>query len=204
MIYQISSGLNSPEECELAVCKLFYNVISKIDKNAYIISISRDKHRITKKQYAKSIIFDSNIDFSDMIGTIQWIYNSDRAGVKRKNWFINFSIIPEVELIDDIIEKDVSFKTTHSSGPGGQNVNKVESAVYATHNPTGITVYSDSERDQYKNKQNCLKKLTAIIKQLNMDAKANQKNEAWQNHNNLIRGNPTKIYEGKDFKEKEK
>ena len=201
MLWQISSGLNSPEECEFAVMGLYNNVIKKKDKNCIDILIKKNKHRAASNEYAKSIIFDSDVDFSNMIGTIKCINKSTKPGIKRKNWFIQFSKIPEVEIIDEAIEKDITFKTTHSSGSGGQNVNKVESAVYATHNPTGITVFSSSERDQYINKRNCIKKIAAIIEQLNMENKADQKNKAWQEHNSLVRGNEVKTYEGRNFKE---
>lgn len=199
-MYQISSGLNSPEECERAVVLLFEHIKKNIDENCELIYRKNDKHKNDK--YAKSIIFDSDKDLSDMIGTIQWIADSNRPGVKRKNWFIDFSKVPEIEIIDKALEKDITFKTTHSSGPGGQNVNKVESAVYATHIPTGITVFSSKERDQLKNKRECINKIASIIQTMNMDNKANQKNDMWQAHNNLIRGNPVKIFISYNFKEK--
>lgn len=200
MIYQISSGLNSPEECEMAVAGFFNNIIKKKDNDPRVLIIYRDKHRVYNQNYAKSIMFDSDYNFDDLLGTIQWIYTTKRT--KRKNWFIDFSKIPEVEIIDDSVQEQIIFKTTHSSGPGGQNINKVESAVYATHINTGITVFSNSERDQYANKKNCIKKIAAIIKQLNIDNQANQKNKAWKEHNTLVRGNAIKVYEGKSFKEK--
>lgn len=53
-----------------------------------------------------------------------------------------------------------------SSGPGGQNVNKRETAVRITHIPTGLAVSSQTERDQLKNKENCLTILQARLAEM--------------------------------------
>ena len=87
-----------------------------------------------------------------------WICKSPiRKGHKRKNWYVDVSIIPEVEEI--CTKNEVRIETYHSSGKGGQNVNKVETGVRVTHIPTGIVITSTAERSQYLNKQDALKKL---------------------------------------------
>ncbi|MBS3733414.1 MAG: peptide chain release factor 1 [Phycisphaerae bacterium] len=64
------------------------------------------------------------------------------------------AVLPEPESVDIDIDwdKDVEEHTSHSSGPGGQNVNKVESAVKLEHLPTGITVSMQDEKSQHKNR----------------------------------------------------
>lgn len=62
-----------------------------------------------------------------------------------------------------IDERDLTWTTCRSSGPGGQNVNKVESAVQVTHKPTGLQVRCESERSQLQNKATALATLRAKL-----------------------------------------
>lgn len=72
--------------------------------------------------------------------------------------------LPESD--EDLLDEcDVS--TFRSSGPGGQNVNKTESAVRMVHLPSGVVVQSQSDRSQLMNKQICLKRLREKVEALN-------------------------------------
>jgi protein subunit release factor B len=68
---------------------------------------------------------------------------------------------------DDRLLAECEVETFRSSGKGGQNVNKVETAVRLRHLPTGITVTSRVDRSQYGNKLRCLAKLRRRLEQLN-------------------------------------
>ena len=68
---------------------------------------------------------------------------------------------------DEELLCECTVDTFRSSGPGGQHVNKTETAVRLTHMPSGIAVTSREERSQYRNKCLCLEKLRWRIEQLN-------------------------------------
>jgi protein subunit release factor B len=68
---------------------------------------------------------------------------------------------------DEDLLRECEVETFRSSGPGGQHVNKTESAVRLRHLPSGVTVTSQEERSQYRNKAICLQKLRRKIEQLN-------------------------------------
>jgi ribosome-associated protein len=68
---------------------------------------------------------------------------------------------------DEELLRQCEVETFRSSGPGGQHVNKTESAVRLRHRPSGVVVTSQQERSQHRNKAICLGKLRKKIEQLN-------------------------------------
>jgi protein subunit release factor B len=68
---------------------------------------------------------------------------------------------------DEDLLRECEVETFRSSGPGGQHVNKTESAVRLRHLPSGVVVTSQQERSQHRNKSLCLKKLRKRIEKLN-------------------------------------
>ena len=193
---QISSGMG-PVECRVAVGGIF----GKIQKEFPDIEIVTATNGEVSGSFS-SIIFTSDQDLSELEGTMEWICKSKyRPGHKRKNWFVDVSVIQEAMEINLKISADsIRVEKFHSGGPGGQNVNKVESGVRVIHIPTGITVSSTRERSQFANKQDALKKLSAVLTQINTDNKYKQKNDAWSKHAQIVRGNPVRVYEGDDFR----
>jgi peptide chain release factor 2 len=73
-------------------------------------------------------------------------------------------ILPES---DEDLLPECEVETFRSSGPGGQHVNKTESAVRLRHVPSGVVVTSQQERSQHRNKVLCLQKLRAKVARLN-------------------------------------
>lgn len=192
MIIQISAG-QGPLECQLAVGKLV-DVLKKEYGDLEILSVTKGY----EKGCYDSIRLETGHDLSNLEGTILWICKSPfRKEHKRKNWYVDVSIIPAVTEITT--DKEYRIEKFHCGGNGGQNVNKVETGVRIIHIPTGIVSQSTEERSQFQNKQKAMKKLQEKLISLQQEQQEKQVNTAWQEHNQIIRGNPIRIYEGERF-----
>jgi peptide chain release factor 2 len=118
------------------------------------------------------------------------------AGARRHTSFASVFVLPEIsdDIVIQIDEKDLKIDTYRSSGAGGQHVNKTDSAVRITHQPTGIVVQCQNERSQHKNKAIALKILKARLYEKEMKEKEEKIEELHNSKKEIAWGSQIRSY----------
>lgn len=199
---QLSSG-KGPKECDFFLTKVL-SIFKReaLEKQILVTIVSQEQSEgeLIRSAICKLTGHDIDTFLQSWTGSLQWTCTSPfRTFHKRKNWFIALFIVNEKNEVA-ISEDDILYQMIRSSGPGGQHVNKVSSAVRALHMPTGLMVVAMDTRSQLQNKKLATERLALKIMNMQDLTVKQEKDLQWHNHAEIERGNPIRVFKGIKFK----
>lgn len=202
-IIQITAG-RGPAECTWVAAQVLKKILEEAQENQLETNVLQREAGQENGTVASALLVIKGKLASEFVqswvGTIQWIGQSSfRKMHKRKNWFIGVFEVESLQL-KTLSEKDIQYQAMRSSGAGGQHVNKVSSAIRATHLPTGISIVAMDSRSQHQNKKLATERLVEKFKVFELEQLKQQVANQWENQLHVQRGNPTRTFKGSDFK----